>query len=818
MPCPSSTTSNDGIGPQPPGALSWPTCGPADWPTGVGAAWGRLRRCAPCAIGQGYASVARLASGPKASPTRPIGLVQSIPQLAARVFAVVALTFLAASAQPRAQDPVRDSPEIALASTEVGDAVTTVGLHRSELAALGLVLVDLHTSVRSHAPHPISVADPGSPSFVSAGPHDLRVLVEDGAFHGFAGGTLRHRGGFRLVGRAGVFDFSGLTLRPGQKPFSLELLDASGEPLLATAQPQWELDTDRGRLRYFNADLRILPPLAQALGDERIAGKTVGVFAFDARLGVVPRPPRSPLAKAGTAPPCGDWSGDVDVALIGLDRVDQAGSPTNGRIVVVPSVTVKNVGTANVPWYAKFSGTFAPYGNDQHPFLVWQMARVLDGVLEPIGRSHLKHAFATSNNNCRLDGCRTDLHILGLGCEDLYGFSSNTWPSALAPRSEVTASTGVWAHCNEPTPATPSHLDTNGDCVQDHTDPFGDYFVHGMTVAESALAVPGARYFVEAFYVVRDDVDVFDSMGLLEVAPVAGGTWTFPATRPFMLGPIVDAWVDPSAPGPGADNRLADTGEGHLQLAVRVHELGGGRRRFAYALQNLDFDRRIARFHLPFDASTGVAGVAFGDGDEVVANNWSVTTDATGITWTAPPGIVPPAEADWGTLLSFRFEISQGAVPALSTLGVFEPGSPSELRVRTLAPGTNPPGDNYYTVTPCRLLDSRSAADGATPLASGFRHTIEVGGASRCAVPGTATAVAINVTATGSTGMGSLSAYSADLSRPPAASTLTFGAGATRATEAISMLSPEGKMALFASIPPGGSVHVLLDVMGYFAP
>lgn len=740
----------------------------------------------------------------------------SAPRLAPRIAGVVALALLAASAQPRAQDPTRDPRGIPPASWAVSRVVTTIGLHRAELAALGLAVAGLAPSARSHARHPLSVADPRAPSFVAVPPLDLRILVEDGAFRGFAGGALHHRGGFRLEGAAGRFDLAGLTLQPGQGPFSLEVLDASGQPLLATAQPQWELDPDRGRLRYLNADLRILPALARALGDERLAGKTLGVLAFDADLPGVPRASRSPLVKAGPAPPCGDWSGEVDVALIDLDSVNQAGMPSGGRIVVVPSVTVKNVGTANVPWYSKFSGAHAPYANDQHPFLAWQMARALDGVLEPLGRSHLKHAFATGNDNCRPDACKTDLHILGLECEDLYGFSSNTWNAALGPRSELTASTGVWAHCNEPAPGTPSHFDANGDCVQDHTDPFGDSFAHGMTVAESALGVPSARYFVEAFYVVRDDVDVFDSMGLREVTPAPGMTWTFPAASPFTPGPIVDAWVDPSAPGADADNRLVDTGEGHLQLAVRVLELGGGQRRFAYALQNLDFDRRIRTFHVPFDAGAGVSGIAFTDGDAIAANDWSATADATGITWTAPAAAIPPAELDWGTLLAFRFETDQGAIQALTTLGVFEPGSPSVLPVRSLAPGASSSGDDYYTVTPCRLLDTRSAADGGAPVPSGVRRTIAAAG--RCDVPATATAVAINVTVTGPTGAGTLSAYSADLPRPPAASSLAFAAGATRAGEAVSMLSPDGRLTLVASIPGAGSTHVVVDVMGYFAP
>ena len=733
---------------------------------------------------------------------------------------VISLALGASPGRAGAQAAEPEKKGGATASWTVLDAVTTIELDAAMLSALGLEMATLGPGVAGHAPHPLSVAPPDAPSFAADGPIGLRAAVGAGGFRGFEGGSLRHRGGFRLRGATHTIDLSRLELRPGRKASSLELVDADGVALLATFDAQWELDAGRGLLRYLNADLRILPAFARRLGDERYTGVTVGVLALDATLRVGPVPP-APRAAEGAAapPPCGDWSGTIDVGLVDMSGFGSAGGTpivVNGRsvTVVLPSAELRNVGTANVPWYSKFTNLGQPH-NDQHPFLVWQMLRVHGSVLEPIGRSDLKHAFLTSNDGCDPGAC-TDPHILGLGCTDNYNTVSNNSFGALAPRSEVTASTGTWAHCD----GIPTHFDTNGDCVQDFFGAGENAFTHGMKVAETDLQVAGAAYYVEAFYIVRDDINIFNSMGYRQVAPAKPSLWTFPHAGPYSQGPAINAWVNPLAPGPNAANQVLDTGEGHVQLAVRVFDVPGnpGRRRFAYALQNHDFDRRIRSFHVPFNPGIGVVeNVVYSDGDGYSGNDWTWTVDATGITWTVPDTPVtpptPPAELDYASLVSFRFDSDQTAVPAEGRLDVVEPGppgSPLDLRLQILAPATGvPPPADYYTLAPCRLLDTRSSA----PIASGTVRELDVVAAG-CGVPAQAIAVAVNVTAIGAGSGGEIAVYTAE---PPAtAGTVSFGPGATRANNAITLLSLDGKMKIRPSLDTGGSIHVAVDVVGYF--
>lgn len=121
------------------------------------------------------------------------------------------------------------------------------------------------------------------------------------------------------------------------------------------------------------------------------------------------------------------------------------------------------------------------------------------------------------------------------------------------------------------------------------------------------------------------------------------------------------------------------------------------------------------------------------------------------------------------------------------------------------------PASDYYTVAPCRALDTRSAS----PLSSGVEGFATLHGV--CGIPGTATAVAVNVTAIGATGSGNLRVYPGDVTAPTA-STMNFQAGVTRANNAMLPLSDDGMgtLGFLASVSGGGTVHVVVDVVGYF--
>jgi len=120
---------------------------------------------------------------------------------------------------------------------------------------------------------------------------------------------------------------------------------------------------------------------------------------------------------------------------------------------------------------------------------------------------------------------------------------------------------------------------------------------------------------------------------------------------------------------------------------------------------------------------------------------------------------------------------------------------------------------DFYTVPSCRLLDTRTGA----ALQSGVARLVSVGGS--CGIPANARAVAANVTVVSPTSGGYAVLYP-DNYPSPATSTLNYLAGATRSNHGILPLSTDGlaNLAALASLPAGGSVHLIIDVTGYFAP
>jgi hypothetical protein len=122
----------------------------------------------------------------------------------------------------------------------------------------------------------------------------------------------------------------------------------------------------------------------------------------------------------------------------------------------------------------------------------------------------------------------------------------------------------------------------------------------------------------------------------------------------------------------------------------------------------------------------------------------------------------------------------------------------------------------YYTVSPCRVVDTRSA-DGPA-LQDGAIREFPIQGS--CGVPVGAKAVVLNVTAVSPTGAGHLRLFPSGIAMPTV-STVNFVAGDTAiANGAIVPLANQSlepdDLSVFARVVGPGTVHLLLDVNGYF--
>ena len=555
----------------------------------------------------------------------------------------------------------------------------------------------------------------------------LNFDVRNGNLQRFVGGSLQARGGEGIDSPAGRIDLTDFRLIPrvGEAAI-LDLVSSDGKAWFYIDRLMYELIDDKQRLAVRTMDVRITPELAQRLGMPETAGWTVG--EMEMTTNVLRQGANTPLlatpkwhGMAVPSVPGATYQADLFMQTFSMQysRCDTCtGAGGNGRAVFTPSSTLRNnnnngsvVATvagdamgsssalyaADIPWYAKFSGNFAPYGNDQHPYLIWNLYRFnVDGSIDQIGRSGVKHAFLTLNTACSEDPGNS--HILGRGCSDVYSVSNNDSSSSLGPRSEIIPATNQWGRCG-------SVYDTNCDGVANGSG-YGS-FDQRLIVRESQFsgtAQAGATYLFESWYLAREDINIYNSMGTTRATFTRGSSiWSVGGNDQYKLGPAIDRWVNPAAPGANARSVEIATSEGRVKVAVKATSLGGGRWRYDYAVMNLDFARAVTSgaepnlrvlsnlgldsISIPVGSAT-LSDLAFSDGDLDTQNDWVGSIGGGNITWSTA---VPGNALNWGTMFRFSFVVSQAPVASGVTLHIATSGTPKSLK----APGLLAPSGRW---------------------------------------------------------------------------------------------------------------------------
>jgi len=121
------------------------------------------------------------------------------------------------------------------------------------------------------------------------------------------------------------------------------------------------------------------------------------------------------------------------------------------------------------------------------------------------------------------------------------------------------------------------------------------------------------------------------------------------------------------------------------------------------------------------------------------------------------------------------------------------------------------PGASFYTLTPCRIVDTRGASGafgGPALVALGTRDFPVVG---TCGVPVTARAVVLNLTVTGGASSGRITVFPSGVTLPNT-STINWSTGQTRANNAFARLGSNGALSVYSS----EVVNLIVDVSGYF--
>jgi hypothetical protein len=133
--------------------------------------------------------------------------------------------------------------------------------------------------------------------------------------------------------------------------------------------------------------------------------------------------------------------------------------------------------------------------------------------------------------------------------------------------------------------------------------------------------------------------------------------------------------------------------------------------------------------------------------------------------------------------------------------------------IQPLRPPFVAEGTRFYSLRPCRLLDTRDPAGplGGPALAGYTQRGFPV--ALRCGLPATARAISGNATVAGAEVSGYVVLFAGD--RAPFTSTVNYRAGQTRANNVIVDLNAVGRLSIGCA-QPSGSANVIVDVNGYF--
>lgn len=549
--------------------------------------------------------------------------------------------------------------------------------------------------------------------FAVVDPSDLTVLrgrTSEFQPYGVLGGRLVVQGGFYLGASdtgAGV-DFTGFEVRasevrndgPGGEPdpdyFFLRAPGSQTDDfklcyvkIFFSNQPGYDPGPDHEttpeQLRIRAWDLVVTPELAAKLKRPDLAERVIGYGKIDLDMSEFGGRWEHPEGQnvytpfqGGDDEAGGSFSGSVkDVKLgilSGMTSLGHEGPVGSGRSGLSMATTSCNVGDVNVPWQAAMQ--------EDHPGIAMALYRELGGRFEQVGVSWIKHGFfALSSSQCTACQNPSNGTFLGVGCSDTYGTANNGDRMWLGPRSEWDPHAATWTCAGSYFDGVPV------DCVRSVTGSGTGPVNHRLEAFDVDLANPGATYYYEADYMVRDDVDNMNNIGSRRTVVTQGfSSYSFSTpssvTNPLIEGPALTRWGD-------MHTYASVDGDGELLLAAEVDDLGNGTWRYKYALFNWRADRRPGTFGVAQSGPT--SDFYFHDIDALPSNDWVPVAVGKNITFTFPgvfeAGHKVAGPLEFGTL--YNFEFVSGHPPAVrdATVGIHDGGPGGDLLgMETLAP------------------------------------------------------------------------------------------------------------------------------------
>ena len=619
---------------------------------------------------------------------------------------------------------------------------TTWYFNQDLLGPLGIKVVQTESAITLPSMHHSDMYQ--QISFAGSTQGALEFSARDRQLTALTGGGLKHVGGFVLQFNGGSADLRGFELQPAPASgFGMQVVDHAGRVWFRLDHPHYALSPDGQTLSLTDMNLRLSVQFAAALGRPEFANMLVG--ALDSiSLAHAPVLARTAQPAESTLPMCAtsyEWqspsnpvaiiliqgSGDLTGGVPDQINFERCKIPTDtgfsnctpestdGLVVLAPDASLQNIGTSSVAWNAMFNGNNQgqpqpPFSNDQHPYLVWNLYRVdASGAIRQIGVSAAKHAFYSVNFQCSCDPGHAP-SVLYPTCQDNYSGATNDFEDYLGPRREIVPATGQWGRCGSIFDPTCSGKNAG------HSGQYGSVDAQRhMVVRERDIAPelnPGAQYFFEYWYVIRDSQSPYSSMGYRRLSnfhKVLGGDgissiWQFD-TSDLTGGPVIDAWSPrPAVVAIDSDNIEIATLDGRARIAVRTHALGEGKYHYDYAVMNVDFAHAVidpayasddlsvnpqglkllsnagfSRFSIPVAASANISNFTFADADTDPANDWVATIADQHAVWQAPDSNT----LNWGTVYTFGFDADQAPNSGTLTLAITAPDAAALLATAT---------------------------------------------------------------------------------------------------------------------------------------
>lgn len=518
--------------------------------------------------------------------------------------------------------------------------------------------------------------------------------VRQGAHREIIGGTIVQDGGFTLGSMRKSLQLKGFSVGArgiiGSDGYVLYSPATGTTPLFTISHVQQSFDPKTGSVGMGYADLEITPQLAKLLEKGDVAGTVIGSITIEGHatklrgMDTVPPPP-------GGGP---DLATDVKLEdMSGLSYQGHIGTYPTGRTAFAMSTTsCNNSATVNIDWYSPNQGG-SPM-DTRHPYIMQNLYRLSNGRFEQIGWAWAKHGFfATNASSCAGGSCAGGGgSILKPKCTDTYGVGNNNDRNYLGPRDEINGLTGVWNNMN-------SFFAMYSGNVWNSAHGSGwNAIDHRLEVNDADLTNSSGtdQLFYEANYVCKDDIDTYNNIGSRRTTISWSGTSYNVSTNDAQIfGPAVqNRW-------PGSSNSIAQPRtDGDAWVAVKVTDNGNGTWHYDYAVYNHTLDRAIREFAIPIQMGATVSNYGYHDLDTNTANDWVAVNSGGVIRFVGPDFATNPTgnALRFSRMFNFRFDANVGPVSSIATLGLFRPGSFSNVTATTTGPAYDYVGPWGYTV------------------------------------------------------------------------------------------------------------------------